>query len=158
MTSKDLFCLDAGEPEKLWSVASVAEMTMAAEIERLRAELAEAREQLLSEGWCPDDDDPTLAQLCAHVASAECEARRQRDEAYALAKRLQAIVDRLPKDASGRHVIAHEDELYHPKFNGGCGYYDGEQAEFYCGCGDYDYYPVSECWPTKDAAEKARKT
>ena len=71
-------------------------------------------------------------------------------------ERLQAIVDRLPKDASGRHVIAHEDELYHSKFPGGCGYYDGEQVAFYCGCGDYDYHLVSECWPTLEDAEKAR--
>jgi hypothetical protein len=71
-------------------------------------------------------------------------------------ERLQAIVDRLPKDASGRHVIAHQDKLYHPNHDGGCGYYDGERAAFYCGCNDYDYYPVSECWPTKEAAEAAR--
>ena len=66
------------------------------------------------------------------------------------------LVARLPQDASGRRVIAHEDELYHPKFPGGSGYYDGEQVVFYCGCGDYDYYPVAECWPTREAAEQAR--
>ena len=80
----------------------------------------------------------------------------KREEAVAELERLRATVDRLPKDASGRHVIAHEDELYHPDFPGGRGYYDGEQVAFYAGCGDYDYHPVSECWPTREAAEKAR--
>jgi hypothetical protein len=111
------------------------------EIDRLTRELDEARtsspRQLLL-------DEVALAR------DAIDRLTRERDEA-------RAVIARLPTDASGRHVIAHEDELYHPKFPGGCGYYDGEQAAFYCGCGDYDYYPISECWPTAEAAEKARK-
>lgn len=46
------YCQDAGEPEKLWSVASVPEMEMAAEIEILRTdrdELAVQKGELLAE-------------------------------------------------------------------------------------------------------------
>ena len=103
-----------------------------------------------------------MTQPCGHderwlAYRNPVDAESERYCLFCEVERLRGIVDRLPKDASGRRVIAHQDKLYHPNHDGGCGYYDGEQAAFYCGCNDYDYYPVSECWPTREAAEAARK-
>jgi hypothetical protein len=105
-----------------------------------------------TEGVDPVTNDERHEEALDIIEEDGAEIRKLKAEV----KRLQAIVNRLPTDASGRHVIAHEDELYHPEHDGGCGYYDGEQVGFYCGCGDYEYYPLSECWPTREAADTAR--
>ena len=97
-----------GNSRECFLQAKVACRTLAAEIQRLRAELTDAREQLLSAGWCPDEDDPTLAQLCAHVATSESEARRQRDEAYDREGGLRETIDRINPEADGQAIDARD--------------------------------------------------
>lgn len=98
MTPDDYDCLSCNrslyvtdELDPLDEDVRYCDSCAADEIRRLRAELTDAKAQLLSEGWCQDEDEPTLAQLCSHLAVAESEAR----------DRLQAITDRLPTYRDG---------------------------------------------------------
>jgi len=91
----------------------------------------------------------------------------QRDKQFAAAqaenKRLRAIVDKLPKDATGNPCLP-GDERYHADFPGRMGIVrirdwedDDAGVEFYfhqANC--WEYRPVGECWPSPEAAEAAK--
>lgn len=75
---------------------------MAAEIDRLRAELDGARQEAFRYGFVRDVDDPDdpdelqqaddLRTLVGWIAEAESTARRERDEAYTEVKRLKELI------------------------------------------------------------------
>jgi len=66
-------------------------------------------------GWGQEIE--AIEKIKADLAAATQRADDAEDEATTLAgtvDRLRAIVDKLPKDATGRHVIPNTEQVYHP--------------------------------------------
>ena len=111
---------------------------------------------------CPSDEEPTVCTTCLF---AECEQafREGEETAQAEVKRLQAIVDRLPKDAEG-NVYPPPRALqgkwfYHPEHLGPAvrlftQLYWHPAGHWGVGSGGWEV-PLAECYDTHKAAEAA---